>query len=49
MKLAILWAAALFGFSFARSYPLALPLLFAAGFFELSFSSVAQTLVQIEA
>jgi len=49
MKLALLWAAALFAFSFARTYPLALPLLFAAGFFELSFSSMAQTLVQMEA
>jgi MFS family permease len=49
MKLAMLWSAALFGFSFARNYSVALPLLFAAGFFELSFSSMAQTLVQIEA
>ncbi|HSS39739.1 MAG TPA: MFS transporter, partial [Polyangia bacterium] len=49
MKLAMLWAAALFGFAFARTYLMALPLLFAAGFFELSFSSMAQTLVQMEA
>ncbi len=49
MKLALAWAAALFAFSFARTYPLALPLLFAAGFFELSFSSMAQTLVQMDA
>jgi MFS family permease len=49
MKLAVLWSAALFAFSFARNYTLALPLLFAAGFFELSFSSMAQTLVQMEA
>ncbi|HVT10082.1 MAG TPA: MFS transporter [Polyangia bacterium] len=49
MKLAMLWAAALFGFAFARSYLMALPLLFAAGFFELSFSSMAQTLVQMQA
>jgi MFS family permease len=49
MKLAMLWAAALFGFSFARNFGVALPLLFAAGFFELSFSSMAQTLVQMEA
>jgi len=49
MKLALLWAAALFGFAFARTYAMALPLLFAAGFFELSFSSMAQTLVQMEA
>jgi MFS family permease len=49
MKLAMFWAAALFAFAFARTYALALPLLFAAGFFELSFSSMAQTLVQMEA
>jgi MFS family permease len=33
----------------AHSYPLALALLFAAGFFELSFSSMAQSLVQLNA
>jgi MFS family permease len=49
MRLALFWAAALCGFAFARSYVVALPLLFAAGFFELSFSSMAQTLVQMEA
>jgi hypothetical protein len=32
-----------------RRYYLALPLLFLAGFFELSFSSMAQTLVQLDA
>jgi hypothetical protein len=32
-----------------RSYPLALALLFLAGFFELSFSSMTQTLVQMNA
>jgi hypothetical protein len=32
-----------------RTYWLALPLLFLAGFFELSFSSMAQTLVQLDA
>jgi hypothetical protein len=32
-----------------RSYPLALGLLFMAGFFELSFSSMNQTLVQMNA
>jgi sugar phosphate permease len=32
-----------------RSYPLALAFLFLAGFFELSFSSMTQTLVQMNA
>ncbi len=49
MKLAMCWGAALLAFAFSRSYTVALPLLFAAGFFELSFSSMAQTLVQMEA
>lgn len=49
LRLGWLWSLALFGFSFAKSYALALPLLFMAGFFELSFSSMAQTLVQMHA
>jgi hypothetical protein len=49
LMLAIFWCAALVGFALAGSYPLALGLLFAAGFFELSFSSMAQTLVQMNA
>jgi MFS family permease len=49
MKLAMLWAAALAAFACVRSYPLALSLLFTAGFFELSFSSMSQTLVQLHA
>ena len=49
LALAIVWCAALAGFAMARNYPLALALLFTAGFFELSFSSMAQTLVQINA
>jgi hypothetical protein len=49
MMLAILWAASLAGFALTRTYPLALGLLFLAGFFELSFSSIAQTLVQLSA
>jgi MFS family permease len=49
LRLAALWAAALFGFACVRSYLFALPLLFLAGFFELSFSSLAQTLVQMNA
>ncbi len=47
--LAMAWAAALFGFALMRSYPLALAFLFLAGFCELSFSSMAQTLVQMNA
>jgi MFS family permease len=47
--LALAWAGALFGFALSRSYPLALALLFLAGFFELSFSSMNQTLVQMNA
>ncbi len=49
LKLSLCWAAALCGFALTRSYFLALPLLFLAGFFELSFSSMAQTLVQLDA
>jgi MFS family permease len=49
LRLAVFWALALAGFAFARIYPLALALLFTAGFFELSFSSMMQTLVQLNA
>lgn len=49
MLLAMVWASALFGFALTRTYPIALALLFMAGFFELSFSSMAQTLVQMTA
>jgi MFS family permease len=49
LTLATVWAAALAAFALSRSYPLALAVLFIAGFFELSFSSSVQTLVQINA
>jgi MFS family permease len=49
MVLAIAWALALAGFATTRTYPLALVLLLLAGFFELSFSSMTQTLVQTNA
>jgi len=49
LKLALCWGGALLGFSLVREFALALPLLFLAGFFELSFSSLAQTLVQLHA
>jgi MFS family permease len=47
--LAMAWAASLAAFALVRSYPAALALLFAAGFFELSFSSTTQTIVQMNA
>jgi MFS family permease len=47
--LALLWCCAIAGFAASSSYPLALVLLFAAGFLELSFNAMAQTLVQLEA
>jgi MFS family permease len=49
VMLAALWAAALGGFALTRSYPIAIALLFAAGFLELSFSSMNQTIVQLNA
>ncbi|MEO8145628.1 MAG: MFS transporter [Betaproteobacteria bacterium] len=49
LVLAMMWCAALASFALARSYPLALALLLLAGFFELSFSSMAQALVQLSA
>ncbi len=49
LKLAALWAAALGVFAIVHSYPLALVFLFLAGFFELSFSSMTQTIVQLNA
>jgi MFS family permease len=47
--LAFGWSLSLAAFALVHSYPLALALLFAAGFLELSFSSMAQALVQITA
>jgi MFS family permease len=47
--LAMLWCFAIAGFAVAPVYPMALVLLFVAGFLELSFNSMAQTLVQIHA
>jgi MFS family permease len=49
LLLALCWCLALVCFSQAASYALALALLFVAGFLELSFSSMAQTLVQLNA
>jgi MFS family permease len=47
--LAVIWCLALTGFALTSSYTIALATLFAAGFFELSFNSMAQALVQIDA
>jgi MFS family permease len=47
--LAMVWACALTGFALSTVYPLALALLFTAGFFELAFNAMAQTLVQLNA
>src|ERR1700722_5945927 len=49
IMLAMLWCAALAIFSLVKSYPLALGFLFAAGFLELSFNAMAQSLVQLNA
>ncbi|MBP7567326.1 MAG: MFS transporter [Burkholderiaceae bacterium] len=47
--MAMLWCVSLASFAATGSYPLALVLLFAAGVFELAFSSMAMTLVQLNA
>jgi MFS family permease len=47
--LAMLWCLTLVGFALARSYPLAVALLFVAGFLELAYNAMAQTLVQLHA
>jgi len=47
--LAMLWCCAIAGFATSNVYPLSLVLLFVAGFFELSFNAMAQTLVQLHA
>ena len=47
--LALIWCVALGSFAMAHAYALVLVLLFVAGFVELSFSSMAQALVQLSA
>jgi Transmembrane secretion effector len=47
--LAMGWCVAIGGFAAAPTYPFALVFLCAAGFLELSFNSMAQTLVQLNA
>ena len=46
---AILWCVTIIGFAASTSYPLAIALLFGAGFLNLTFLSMAQTLVQLRA
>src|SRR5271170_4106414 len=47
--LAMIWCCALFGFARTGYYPVAIALLFVAGFVELGFNSMAQSLVQLNA
>jgi MFS family permease len=47
--LAVLWSLSLLAFASVGVYALAILLLFAAGFFELSFNTMAQALVQLNA
>lgn len=49
LLLAMMWCMSLGTFALVGIYPLALALLFAAGFLELSFNSMAQALVQLNA
>ena len=49
LVLAMMWCASLGLFALVSAYALALVLLFAAGFLELSFNSMAQALVQLSA
>jgi MFS family permease len=47
--LAMIWCCALLGFARAHTYAVAISLLFIAGFVELGFNSMAQSLVQLNA
>jgi MFS family permease len=49
LLLAMLWCLAIGGFATVSVYPLALALLFVGGFLELSFNTMAMTLVQLNA
>lgn len=49
LLLAALWATAIAAFALAPGYGFALAILFCVGFLELSFNSMAQTLVQLAA
>ncbi len=47
--LAVIWCSALLVFALSRSYLLSMAVLFVAGFVELAFNAMAQTLVQLHA
>ena len=47
--LAMIWCCALAGFARSSNYLVAITLLFVAGFVELGFNSMAQSLVQLNA
>jgi MFS family permease len=47
--LTILWCISIAGFAMTDSYPLAASLIFVAGFLNLTFNAMAQTLVQVHA
>jgi MFS family permease len=47
--LVLIWCCAIGGFAASTSYPLSVSLLFIAGFLNLAYSSMAQTLVQLNA
>jgi MFS family permease len=47
--LTILWCISIAGFAMTDNYPLAAVLMFVAGFLNLTFNSMAQTLVQVHA
>jgi len=47
--LTILWCISITGFALTDNYPLAATLMFVAGFLNLTFNSMAQTLVQVHA
>jgi MFS family permease len=49
LVLAMVWCGALAGFAMSSFYPIAVALLVVAGFVELSFNSMAQALVQLNA
>ncbi len=49
LLLASVWCVALGSFALTSTYTLAVPLLFGAGFVELAFGAMAQTLVQLNA
>ena len=49
LGMGVAWAIAIVAFAFTRDYVVAVLALFAAGFLNLGFSSLAQTIVQLEA